>query len=435
MNYIKQNKKIEDLLKNHKTDKAIIELKKQIYNKKNVGINALILSEIYSKEKNFPEAINILEEKNIYIDPRNNGMKYDYFDMLGDHYYRTGNYQRSLLNYQQALKMKQIDYRSFAKIGLIYTTTKQLGKAADIFEMLLKKYPDNNYYNCLYAYLFIESHQYKKARDLLNRVMKHNKEYSYANYYMGYLFYCLEKYYMAEDYLKRASRNGKLKFDSNYHLGKIFMKRSNYKTAIEYFNIAKIAIGLENKTTLDLHYSLNHCYEKIDNYHNGYIELMAINKMDPKYRDVRTKLQGEKYKYVSNKYLIDYEGSTKSKFYELISLLLYNLNLTEIDHRFLDYNLLIANAKVNVKKAVTNHLSEYINYSKNEKVLIIFSRKTHITEQTIGAIIKKLDHKSGKCIFITSSDISSIAIDYAIKKNIKIIDPILLNDIMKELKI
>ena len=101
-------------------------------------------------------------------------------------------------------------------------------------------------------------------------------------------------------------------------------------------------------------------------------------------------------------------------------------------YKIIEDDLLIFETKVDKNNIIYEFFKDFINYSKREKILIIFLRITPVSENVMENILKNIDFKFNKGIFLTSSDISPLAIEYANEQKIKVISPTFLNEIIKE---
>jgi len=433
MNFINKNIKIKKFLEKNKTEKAIDYLKKSISNEKNIIINSLILSQIYLINKNLTGAIDLLENLLVKCNVCDKELQFEVYKSLGDYYHKKENFNKSFLNYQLALTIKKDDHQLLQKMAHIYLDVNNFDKAGDIFLSLADKEPNNIYFKCILAYYYIEAHKYKNAENLLKEILAINPNNCIAKFYSGYFYYVKGDYKNALSLFKECSLDRGLRFKCNYYSGKSELNLKNYNNALLCFEEAERYIDFECKLTLDLYYSLAVCYEKLNNYSRALIELRKIFAVNPEYKDIKQKIVSREYKEISNTNLIEYNTYSVAEFYNLCLKFLKKIHFKLIENIKIDANSLILYAKTDKLNNTFSLLDNFINYSKKEKYILIFVRSIPLTDEAVKNLIKDINQKSDRTLILTSGDVTSGAIDFGRKNNIKIITATILNDIIKEL--
>lgn len=433
MDYISRNLKIKKLIINHQFEKAINILHHQIAKNKDTVLNYLTLYQVYMKENDISNAIIALESTKPYLSLADNDIKYEVFSNLGEFYYWRHNYKKAFGYYQKALHIKKDDCETLFMMGRIYLDLNDLSKSGQIFDYILKKDPENVHYQSLKAYQLLKSKKYDEANQLLKDILNKMHEFVPALFCRGYYHYLMRAYDKALEYFKESAVDKEYRFESFYYSGKCEVIRKAYRSAIDNFVKAKKYIINENLITLDLHYNLVLCYEDTKEYEKALVELRAIHKVKPDYKDIAQRLISENYQNIANSYLLDYNGFSEQQFLRFSHKLLSKFNLKTINHKLVQENLLIIEARIDKYNKISQLLDTVIHNAKKEKIIVIFSRGEQINEKTMAKILKLNPYKYNSGVFLTSGEISPLAITFSKKRNLKTIIPSFLNDIIKEL--
>lgn len=431
MKYIQKNNKALKLFQKNKKEKAIELIRKLLEKKQDIGLNSLILYEIYSSINDIPDSISILEDAIVSNNFIELSEKFEIHIILGAHYHNKSAYKKAYFYYKNALSIKKNDENALTKLGLLYFDIKNFTNAGKIFTLLNQKDRTNLYYKTLLALYFCESREYEKCSPILQEVINEKQNYYPAYFVAGYSKYLTGKYQEAIEKFDIAKHGNKFKQKTLYYAGKASMNDNNYMHAIEYFTEALPLIEFENILTLNLHYSLARCYENKKDYHSALEQLRVIHKINPEYKDITEKLISDNYKNISNNYLIDYNTYSAEEFVIFGKKLLASFNLVPLTHKLInDSNTLIFSAKVNKIGIIYKLLKNIINYHKSEILLVAFFRSLPVKEEFLKTFIFNTKIKHNKCIIFSSGPVSPLAMGYAHKHNMDVITPTLLNKIV-----
>ncbi len=433
MKFIAKNRKIQNLIEKKKSEKAIVYLEKLIAQNKNIGTNSLVLAEIYFIQKNHSKALTVLENTLSEIGSLDRNTRFDILQSLGEYYYKKDDYKKAFLYFKKALQIKPKNHEVMSQIGIIYLDIKRVEAAGKVFTHLARERADDLYIQTMLARYYCDSKQYELCTNLLQKVLKEKQNFYLAYYVLGYSCFQIGDYEEAVKSFEKAKHDTKLSFKCAYYCGKACFEKLNYKHAIEYFKTAVNLIEVENRLTLDLHYSLALCYENEKSYSDALDQLRIIHAINPKYRDIAQRLISENYKNISMSYLMDYNAFSVDEFYAFARNLLSRFNLETIKHIFLENdNVLIIQSKVDKIGVVIKFLRNAVDYSKSNNIIVIFCRSIPLKGNNLESIIKKIDFDFAKGILLSSAPVSPYVVKSSHSKNITVINPTTLNKIIKK---
>lgn len=431
MKYIQKNKKALKLFEKNKTDKAIELINKLLHKNEDIGLNSLILYEIYCFIHNMQNAVSILEKTVSSNNLKDLSEKFEIHMILGSLYHNKSAYKKAYFYYKNALNIKKQDEKVLTQLGLLYFDINNITNAGKIFTLLNQKDSTNLYYKTLLALYFCESGDYEKCSNLVQEVINKKQNYYPAYYVSGYSKFIAGKYQEALEEFDKAKHGKEFRFKALYYAGKSKMNTDNFKHGIDYFSEALPLIEFENKLTLDLRYSLALCYEDDKNFHSALEQLRIIHKVNPEYKDIAEKLISDNYKNIGSNYLIGYNTFSAEEFVLFGKKLLASFNLKTLNHKLInDNNTLIFTVKVNKIGIIHKLLKNVINYHKLDTLLVVFLRSLPVKEEFLETLLLKTEIKYSKCIVFSSGPVSPLALSYAHKHDIEVITPTHLSKIV-----
>lgn len=272
----------------------------------------------------------------------------------------------------------------------------------------------------------------EKSKKLIAEVLNEKQNFYSAYFVSGYSNYKQDKYKEAVEDFEKAKHGKEFKFKALYYAGKSEINLNKNLRAVEYLEEAAALIECENKTTLDLRYSLALCYEKNLDYHSALEQLRRIHKVNPQYKDIAEKLISDNYKNPGNNYLIDYNTYSDEQFLIFSRNFLASFDLEILSSKIMDDNSFIFNTKVNKTGIIHKLLTNIINYSKSDTLLAVFLRIRPVKEKLLESLISGNKTDFSKCIVFSSGPVSPIAVSFAHKNNMKIVNPTQLNKILEK---
>jgi len=236
------------------------------------------LASLYSKSGMSDEA---LEEYVLLIklDERNPNYHYE----TGKIHEERNRLDLAVASYQKAIECDSKFISAYARLGYLLYQTKQVAEAEKAIARALKLDPSNN--EVLYNH---------------GRILRAQKDYAHA---------------LAS--FEKAARDKGLRSKCFLERGLTYMETNNLEKAIfEFTRASKSALDPRSVESLNSSYLLASCYEKKRDLERAIDEWRKIEAINPKFRDVKAKLQ--EYKDVkTNDHMKDYLTFGKEDFLRL----------------------------------------------------------------------------------------------------------------------
>ncbi len=158
----------------------------------NVFANDTIVNKLISNYQ-YSKAINILT-------PKENKSLSNYSD-LGFCFYKMGNYQSSIENYELALQKDSTNAIVLFRLGNIYKKETEYQKSKEIFESLLSLDTTNNYYLKQLALVNVKLKDYDTSISQFNSILFSNNKDVESIIEISKLYFIAEKSHLADSIL------------------------------------------------------------------------------------------------------------------------------------------------------------------------------------------------------------------------------------------
>ena len=365
-----------------KTDLAMTEFtkinKSGIFPTKKMEIEfRTTLANLYSKSGMSDEA---LEEYILLI-------KLD--DRNPDYHYETGKIHEersrtdlAVAAYQKAIECDSKYIGAYARLGFLLYQTNQVIEAEKAISRALKLDPSNN--EVLYNH---------------GRILRAQKDYAQA---------------LAS--FEKAAREKTLRTKCFLERGLTYMETNNLEKAIfEFTRASKSALDPRATETLNAGYLLASCYEKKRDLEKAIEEWRKIEAINPKFRDVKAKLQ--EYKDVhTNDHMKDYLTFSKEDFLRLAKA---------VTEQYFNSTVQAARETKNGCSifGVEKGTEKWLNARKKPQ-LFLFLRDTEVVKEDYLRNVHEGMKKQNmfKAFVITSSSFSKEAMEFAANRPVELIE-------------
>ena len=259
------------------------------------------------------------------------GGSVDAHALLGECYRREGNCNMAVVEYRHCLKMRGksailsgVDIRE----GLVDCLLRLKKDDEALGELLELSRQDPRNYRYLFdiAQIFYRRGDIEQAVTYFDKTIKYNPNHAESLGYLGVIMYHANKVREAVVYLTQAVRYDSRNYRAYYYLGRLYMDGHDFTRALTYFEASQRSPEYRVRS----HLQKGTCYRELDELDNAFAEynkgiaaatppdqsaLLAtryelasllenrgkiaeaieqwesINRIDPKYRDVRSKLE------------------------------------------------------------------------------------------------------------------------------------------------
>lgn len=335
------------------------------------------LASLYSKSGMSDEA---LEEYVLLIklDERNPNYHYE----TGKIHEERNRLDLAVASYQKAIECDSKFISAYARLGYLLYQTKQVAEAEKAIARALKLDPSNN--EVLYNH---------------GRILRAQKDYAHA---------------LAS--FEKAARDKGLRSKCFLERGLTYMETNNLEKAIfEFTRASKSALDPRSVESLNSSYLLASCYEKKRDLERAIDEWRKIEAINPKFRDVKAKLQ--EYKDVkTNDHMKDYLTFGKEDF----------LRLTKaVTEQYFNSSVQAARDTKNGCSifGVEKGTEKWLNARKKPQ-LFLFLRDTEVVKEDYLRNVHEGMKKQNmfKAFIITSSSFSKEALEFAANRPLELID-------------
>jgi len=201
----------------------------------------------------------------------------EYFFMRGNEYYRQGNYDSAIAEYNKALQLNPNDASAYNNLGLAYESLGQYQKAIEYLQKSLQLDPNDAlaYYNLGVAYGGLG--QYQNAIEYFQKSLQLNPNNVEAYTNLGAAYVDLGQYQQAIEYCQKAIQldpNNALAYNN---LGVAYGSLGQYQKEIEY---CQKAIQINPNYAL-AYYNLGTAYGSLRQYQKAIEYLQKSLQSDP----------------------------------------------------------------------------------------------------------------------------------------------------------
>ncbi len=288
----------------------------------------------------------------------------------------------AIASYQKAIECDSKYISAYARLGYLLYQANQVAEADKAISRALKLDPSNN--EVLYNH---------------GRILRAKKDYAHA---------------LAS--FEKAAREKSLRSKCFLERGLTYMETNNLEKAIfEFSRASKSALDPRSSEALNSSYLLASCYEKKRDLDKAIDEWKKIEAINPKFRDVKAKLQ--EYKDVrTNDHMKDYLTFSKEDFLRLAKA------VTEQG-----FNSTIQAARDTKNGcsifAVEKGTEKWLNARKKPQ-LFLFLRDTEVVKEDYLRNVHEGMKKQNmfKAFIITSSTFSNEALEFAANRPLELID-------------
>ncbi len=375
-----------------KTDLAMTEFtkinKSGLFPTKNMEIEfRTTLAALYSKSGMSDAA---LEEYVLLIKLDEHNPSYHY--ETGKIHEERGRVDVAIAGYQKAIECDSKYIAAYARLGFLLYQTKQVQEAEKAISRALKLDPSNN--EVLYNH---------------GRILRAKKDYAQA---------------LAS--FEKAARDKTLRTKCFLERGLTYMEANNIEKAIfEFTRAVKSALDPRSMEALNSSYLLASCYEKKRDLEKAIAEWRHIDSINPRFRDVKAKLQ--EYKDVqTNDHMKDYLTSSKEDFLRLAKAVTDQCFGTSVQGARETKN---GCSIFGVEKGTENWLN-----ARKKPQLFLFLRDAEVVKEDYLRNVHEGMKKQNmfKAFVLTSSSFSKEALDFAANRPLELFDASKLEKVLEK---
>ena len=216
------------------------------------------------------------------------GGSIDAHSLLAECYRREKNFDMAVVEYRTCIKInKKPSLMTMTTIreGLVDCLLR-VGKADEALSELLelsRQDPRNYRYLFEIAKLFYTKGNLEQAVTYLDKTIKYNPSHGPSLGYLGVILYHANKIREAVVYLTQAVKYDKRNFRAYYYLGRLYMDGKDFPRAITYFEAAQRSPEYRVRA----HLQMGNCYREMDEFENAVDEYKkGIASATPKDQNV-----------------------------------------------------------------------------------------------------------------------------------------------------
>ena len=335
------------------------------------------LAGLYSKSGMTDEAMQeyVLLTK---LDEKNPSYYYE----MGKLFEERSKSDLAIANYEKAIELDSKYIAAYARLGFLLYQGNQVAEADKAISRALKLDPSNN--EVLYNH---------------GRILRAKKDYAHA---------------LAS--FEKAAREKSLRAKCFLERGMTYLETSNIEKAIfEFSRASKSSLDPRSNEALSASYLLADCYEKKRDLEKAIEEWRKIEAINPKFRDVKAKLQ--EYKDVqTNDHMKDYMTLGKEDFLRLAKA------VTEQK-----FNSTIQGARETKNGcsifAFEKETGKWLNERKKPQLFIFLRDSEVVQEEYLRNVYEGMKKQNVfKGFVITSSTFSKEALEFAANRPIELVD-------------
>jgi len=196
---------------------------------------------------------------------------------LGLAYNNSGDYQKAIESFKEAIRLKPDDVYAHYNLGLAYSNSGDYQKAIESFKEAIRLKPDDVYAHYNLGLAYSNSGDYQKAIESFKEAIHVKPDFVGAHYNLGLAYSNSENYQKAIESFKEAIRLKPDDFYAHFNLGLAYNNSGDYQKAIESF---KEAIRLK-PDDFYAHFNLGLAYNNSGDYQKAIESFKEAIRLKP----------------------------------------------------------------------------------------------------------------------------------------------------------
>lgn len=340
----------------------------------------------------------------------------EFRSQLAELYTRFNKTEEALQEYVLLIKLDDKNPKYYFEAGKILEDRNKTDHAIAYYEKAVSL---DSKYVAAYArlgFLFYRSNHFAEAEKAISTALKLDPSNNETMYYHGRILRAKKDYAPALAAFEKAARDKNFRAKCFLERGITYAETNNIDKAVfEFTRAVNSAKNPNSNDALNARYLLASCYEKKRDLDKAIAEWEQINKINSKFKDVKSKL-AEYQDLRSNDRMKEYLTLNKEDFVKFCMAI--------TDQAF---NSSVQNAREN-KNACTiiakEKGSEKWRNTRTRSLLLIFFREgENISEEYLRSVHEEMKKQNiAGAYIITSSGFSSEAVSFAANRPLELID-------------
>ena len=343
-------------------------------------------------------------------------MEIEFRTTLAGLYSKSGMTEEAMQEYVLLTRLDEKNPTYYYEMGKLFEEHNKSDLAVANYEKAIEF---DSKYIAAYArlgYLLYQNNQVQEADKAISRALKLDPSNNEVLYNHGRILRAKKDYAHALASFEKAAREKTLRAKCFLERGMTYMETSNLEKAIfEFSRASKSSLDPRSNEALSASYLLANCYEKKRDLEKAIEEWRKIDAINPKFRDVKAKLQ--EYKDVqTNDRMKDYMTLGKEDFLRLAKAV--------AEQKF---NSTIQAARETKSGcsifAFEKETGKWLNERKKTQLFIFLRDSEVVQEEYLRNIYEGMKKQNVfKGFVITSSSFSKEALEFAANRPIELID-------------
>ena len=148
-------------------------------------------------------------------------------------YNNSGDYQKAIESFKEAIRLKPDDVYVHFNLGLAYNNSGDYQKAIESFKEAIRLKPDDVYAHYNLGLAYSNSGDYQKAIESFKKAIRLKPDDFYAHFNLGLAYSNSEDYQKAIESFKEAIRLKPDDFYAHFNLGLAYLGMRDYQKAVE----------------------------------------------------------------------------------------------------------------------------------------------------------------------------------------------------------
>lgn len=340
----------------------------------------------------------------------------EFRNTIAELYIKFNKTEEALQEYILLIKLDERNPKYYFEAGKIMEERNKTDHAIAYYQKAVSA--DSKYVRA-YArlgFLFYRSNHFAEAEKAIATALKLEPSNNETLYYKGRILRAKKDYASALAAFETAARDKELRAKCFLERGISYVETNNTEKAIfEFTRAVNTAKSPSSNDALNARYLLAGCYEKKLDLDKAITEWEQINKVNPKFRDVKLKL-AEYQDLHTNDRMKEYLTLSKEDFLKLCKA------VTEQA-----FNAAVQNAKENKNIctiiATEKGSEKWANTRKRSLILIFFRESGTINDNYLRSVHEEMKKQNIiSAYIITSSSFSKEASDFAANRPFELID-------------
>lgn len=286
----KKFEEIEQLLEQGRYEACIGELEKLLELDERDLRARFLLAQVYWKMKNWGSASIELRQCIKLATYTNEVTEVQVRRYLARSLKEAGNYTDAKNEFLILTTLEPDNYENYFEVGKLFFNSGEATKAA---KFLSKSASLNERHSETLSYLG-QAHyhlaSYQEARDILTRAIQIDPNLHRAHYYLGLCLRYVQDFEWALKEFEKAERDNSLKPKAILGKGMVLIDQEAYPRAVSELERGLKYVAKGSEAELNLCYLIAHSSEKIRDMHTAIKNWEYIDRINPKFRDVKEKL-------------------------------------------------------------------------------------------------------------------------------------------------